>query len=93
MEEKFIILIRFNSKEEGINYLSTSNIKFNFTDGTNNYDINGNNLNILEDFQVLSVDDIYINNVKIIINNILPGELFLEDNFIKYLKWYEFIKT
>lgn len=86
MEEKFIILIRFNSKEEGINYLSTSNIKFNFTDGTNNYDINGNNLNILEDFQVLSVDDIYINNVKIIINNILPGELFLEDNFIKYLK-------
>ena len=86
MEEKFMILIRFNSKEEGINYLSTSNIKFNFTDGTNNYDINGNNLNILEDFQVLSVDDIYINNVKIIINNILPGELFLEDNFIKYLK-------
>ena len=81
-----MILIRFNSKEEGINYLSTSNIKFNFTDGTNNYDINGNNLNILEDFQVLSVDDIYINNVKIIINNILPGELFLEDNFIKYLK-------
>ena len=86
MEEKFIILIRFNSKEEGLNYLSTSKIKFNFTDGTNNYDINGNVLNILLDFEVLYVDDVYINNVKMITDIILPGDLFLEDNFIKYLK-------
>ena len=86
MEDKHNILIKFNSKQEGLNYLSTSNIKFNFTDGTNNYDINGNVLNILLDFEVLYVGDIYINNVKMITDNILPGDLFLEDNFIKYLK-------
>tara|TARA_Y100000389_G_C17320002_1_gene442531 strand:- start:27 stop:290 length:264 start_codon:yes stop_codon:yes gene_type:complete len=87
MEKKYIILIKFNSKEEGLIYLSNSDVKFNFTDGNNVYDINGNVIIIDGDYEIYLSNEIYIKNIKT--NNVgavLPGELYLEDNLIKYIK-------
>lgn len=87
MEKEYIILIKFNSKEEGLTYLSSSDVKFNFTDGNNVYDINGNVITIDGDYEIYNYSEIYIKNIKT--NNIgvvLPGELYLEDDLIKYIK-------
>lgn len=87
MEKEYIILIKFNSKEEGLTYLSNSDVKFNFTDGNNVYDINGNTITIDGDYEIYNYTEIYIKNIKT--NNIgivLPGELYLEDDLIKYIK-------
>jgi hypothetical protein len=87
MEQEYIILIKFNSKEEGLTYLSNSDIKFNFTDGNDIYDINGNVITIDIDYKIYNYGEIYIKNIKR--NNIdiiLPGELYIEDDLIKYIK-------
>lgn len=68
-------------------YLSNSDFKFNFTDGNNVYDINGNVITIDGDYEIYNYGEIYIKNIKT--NNIgvvLPGELYLEDDLIKYIK-------
>lgn len=85
MEEKHIILIKFNSKEEGLSYLNNSNIKFNFTDGVNIFDINGNIINFNEEYQTLAIEEIFLGNIKPQVTD-LPGELFIENNLIKYIK-------
>jgi len=86
MEEKHIILIKFNSRQEGLDFLASSSLKFKFTDGNNIYDINGDIISITEDYETFKTNEIYLGDVKMITNNVLEGDLFIEDNLIKYIK-------
>tara|TARA_Y100000389_G_C17430818_1_gene502485 strand:- start:263 stop:520 length:258 start_codon:yes stop_codon:yes gene_type:complete len=85
MEEKYTIIIKFNTKEEGLSYLNNSDIKFIFTDGIDIFDVNGNIINFNEPFTEIKINEIYLGNIKSGLNY-MPGELFLENNLIKFIK-------
>ena len=85
METENVIIVSFNTKEEGLVYLTTSEFKFTFTDGINIYNSDGDIISLDINYDILPINEIYIKNLKKV-RPLSLGELFLENNLIKYIK-------
>lgn len=80
--KEFIIIPRFNSMEDGLNYLNSNDIKFIFGVGDKIFDSNSTEIDIPYDSEIINID-----NISISINeDPLPGQLYIEDDFLKYYK-------
>jgi hypothetical protein len=81
-KKEFIILIEFSSLENALLYIDVNNTRFSFSVAGETYSSDGDLIDVLDDFDIININDIYID----IYDNPLPGELYIENGFLKYYK-------
>jgi hypothetical protein len=82
MKTIYNILIEFNSKEEGLEYMQTSKYPFSFTDSLNIYNPEGDTIPPPENVSIYKPSEIFIGFEDID----APGMLYVEDGFLRYYK-------
>lgn len=84
MENEYIVLVEFNSVDEGIEFMSNSKHKFSFFSGKKTYDFNGNLISTPNKYDLQKINEILLD-----ISDIpSPGLLYVSDGFLKYYKEY-----
>jgi hypothetical protein len=91
MEIEHVVIIKFNTKQEGVDFMSGRDNKFSFgylIDGDIVVsDFNGNDLSTPSNVDYFNLDEIFLKISSTLKANILLGILFIDnDNFLKYLK-------
>lgn len=82
METEYIIIVRFNTKLDGLNYLHNNGYQFVFTDGDIFYDAYG--VEVIVDFEHETHD---FDKISLQVGSKdLPGSLYIDNGFIKYFK-------
>ena len=84
MENEHIILLEFNSVNEGIDFMSKSKYKFSFFVDTKTYDFLGNLISTPSDYDLHKLNEILLDISEIP----SPGLLYISDGFLKYYKEY-----
>ena len=79
----YIILIGFNSIQEGIEYNQTSPYKISFSVDGVTYNEDGDVIETPNNSGVIPNVGIYVCNNQ----NPIPGQLYIEDGFLKYFKY------
>ena len=82
-EKEYIILLGFNSVQEGIDYMQSSSHSFAFSVGGNTYDHEGNSISTPDDSSVIANGDVYVCDCDGIP---APGQLYISGGFLKYYK-------
>jgi hypothetical protein len=82
MKKEFIMLPQFTSKTAGLNYLKNTDNKFCFVAKNKVYDILGEEIISPDNSDIINITDIYIE----IYENPQPGQLYIENDFLKYYK-------
>lgn len=82
----FVLLPRFNTKDDGLNYMSTSEYKFAFIVDDIIYSYDGIELSLTMDYIDVLIENMQFNNIKINKNLANDSELYLEDNILQYYK-------
>lgn len=83
MENKeFIIIPEFTNLAYALKYIENSEVKFSFSVNGEIYSSNGIKNYTPNDGLIIEIDKINI----IIYNNPLPGELYIDNDFLKYYK-------
>lgn len=77
-----IILVGFNTLQDGIDYMVSSPYKFAFIVGGQTYDSIGNPITTPENSEVVNFGSIYITDNE----NPASGDLYIEGGFLKYYK-------
>lgn len=80
---EYILIINFNSKEEALAYIQESGLSFSFS--VLNVEIFNSIGELIEaplEYNSFNVDEISLSNAS----DPLPGELYIEDGFLKYYK-------
>jgi hypothetical protein len=77
-----IILLGFNTLQEGIDYMQSSPYKFSFSFNGNSYDFTGLGISTPENSSVIDEGGIYVCSSE----NPSPGELYIENGFLQYYK-------
>lgn len=81
-QENFIILIEFKTIEEGLNFMNESENYFSFSVKNKTYSSVGQEIKTPDNSSIIYFGDIFIG----IIENPMPGELFIENGFLQYYK-------
>jgi hypothetical protein len=86
VRNEFIVIPRFNSVEEGIDYLTTNNISFSFGVDDKFFSILGDEIFIPEGSIIFGIDD--AKDLKYIELHVdpLPGQLYVDNGLLKYYK-------
>lgn len=79
---EFIILPKFTSIEEGLTYLNDNAINFCFAVNDKIYNINSEEIISPDNSEIIDISNIYIG----IHTDPQAGQLYIEDNFLKYYK-------
>jgi hypothetical protein len=83
MEEKeYIVLLEFNSIEDGVNFMTNKISPFSFYASGKSYDSSGNEISITETTDIING---YI-HVDIHQEPVMPGEFYINNGFLKYYK-------
>lgn len=83
MEKKeYIITPGFTTIEDGLKYLEDNNYEFSFSVNNETYNSNGVKINTPDNSEFILINNIYID----IYTNAGPGQLYVEDGFLKYYK-------
>ena len=83
MEKKeFIILPEFLSIENALEYIETNDIKFSFSVNNETYSSDGVKIDNPIEFEIIPINKIFIG----IYENPLDGQLYIENDFLKYYK-------
>lgn len=82
IEKEYIILLGFNSVQEGIDYMQSSPHNFAFSVGGSTYDHEGNSISTPDDSEVIPNGNIYVCHCE----NPAPGNLYISGGFLKYYK-------
>jgi len=83
MEKKeFIIIPEFTTIEDGLKYIVDNDIKFSFSVNNETYSSDGVKIDTPINCELININDIYIG----INDNPSPGQLYIEDDFLKYYK-------
>ncbi len=82
MKKEFIILPQFTSIVTGLNYLKDTEHKFCFVAKNKTYNIEGKVIDTPDNSEVISIVDIYIE----LHEDPFPGQLYIENDFLKYYK-------
>lgn len=82
MKKEFIILPRFKSIMDGLNYLNGTEYKFCFVSDGIAYSIDGIRIESPDNAEVINIENIYIE----IYEDPFPGQLYIENGFLKYYK-------
>ena len=83
-EKEYIVLLGFNSVQDGIDYMQSSSRSFAFSVGGSTYDYEGNSISTPTDYSVINEGDIYIGELESQFPG--PGDLYVEGGFLKYFK-------
>jgi len=78
----YIILVGFNTLQEGLDYMTSSPYNFSFIVGGQTYDSLGNPIATPDNPEIIQYGQIYITDNE----NPAPGDLYIEDGFLKYYK-------
>jgi len=79
---EFIILPEFITIVNGLEYLETNKIKFSFSVNNETYSSDGVQISTPNNSEIIPINDIYID----IYENPQPGQLYVEDDYLKYYK-------
>jgi hypothetical protein len=79
----YIILIGFNSIQEGIEYNQNSPYKISFSVDGVTYNEDGDTIETPNNSEVIPNGGIYVCNNQ----NPISGQLYIEDGFLKYFKY------
>lgn len=83
MEKKeYIVLINFQSVSEGLEYVNGFQNPFCFLFSGNTYDPQGNTITNPIEFTQYEQGEIWVD----IQDGVNPGQLYVENNFLKYYK-------
>ena len=82
MENEHIVLINFNTINDGIDFMSSINIPFSFIVSGITYDYLGNAIQTPDDFDVYNLGEIYLDIHEVP----SPGVLYVNNGFLKYYK-------
>jgi hypothetical protein len=84
MEKKeYIVLINFQSINEGVNFVNTFITPFCFLFNGETYDSQGNIIQTPDEFVVYNPNEIYVSITEL---SPSPGDLYVENSFLKYFK-------
>lgn len=82
MDNEHIILINFNTINDGINFMSNINTPFSFIVNDVTYDYLGNVIQTPTDFDMYNLGEIYLD----IHGAPSPSVLYINNGFLKYYK-------
>lgn len=83
MEKKeFIIIPEFITIEDGLKYIKDNDTKFSFSVNNETYSSDGVKIDVPINYEVININNIYID----IYDNPCPGQLYIENDFLKYYK-------
>jgi len=80
---EYIIIVNFPTKEEALAYIQESGLSFSFSVlGVEIFNPLGELIEAPLEYNSFNVDEISLSNTS----DPLPGELYIEDGFLKYYK-------
>ena len=82
MENEYIVLIEFNTINEGVDFMQNINTPFSFMVNNITYDYLGNVIQTPMEYDLYTLNEIYL-DIHIIPS---PGVLYVGDGFLKYYK-------
>jgi len=82
LEKEFIILLKFNSLEEGLVFLENKKLQVAFIASEVIYDYLGEEISLEGEKEIVFPSEIVL-DIK---PKFLPGDLYIENNILKYFK-------
>lgn len=82
MDNEHIILINFNTINDGIDFMANINTPFSFISNGVTYDYLGNVIQTPNDFDIYNLDEIYLDIHEVP----SPSVLYIDNGFLKYYK-------
>tara|TARA_R110000868_G_scaffold105774_11_gene290465 strand:+ start:942 stop:1202 length:261 start_codon:yes stop_codon:yes gene_type:complete len=81
-EKEYIVLLGFDTVQDGIDYMQSSPYNFAFSVGGSTYDHDGNSISTPADSSVVNNGEMWVCNCE----NPIPGSPYINGGFLKYYK-------